>query len=85
MKLKYIVPDYEQELEDAYEVEVKDYEESWLEFAAAHVAEDFENNHDGWEAGWPVEFDIYKEDNTLLGRFRVEREYSPYFLAKKIK
>lgn len=49
------------------------------------AAEDYWNNHDGWESGWPLDFAIYEsEDGQELGVFKVEMETVPEFSAREL-
>lgn len=47
------------------------------------VPEDFFYNHDGWEATWPILFEIWKvnslDQKEYLGKFSVELETVPSF------
>lgn len=47
---------------------------------ADELAEDYNDNHDGWEASWPLELRIYK-DGVEVARFEVEKEMVPSFSA----
>lgn len=58
------------------------YGESW-DLIADELAEDYHVNHDGWEATWPLQLRIYKDD-IEVARFTVEREYEPRFTAWEI-
>jgi hypothetical protein len=57
----------------------------WL--TAQECAEDFHDNHDGWECNsWPYTFALReKEDGPVVGRYAVEREAVPSFCATLIK
>ncbi|TGQ19272.1 hypothetical protein [Mesorhizobium sp. M00.F.Ca.ET.217.01.1.1] len=44
------------------------------------AAEDFYHNHDGWECGWPIRFDVYHGDRWL-GTKEVHMEMEPRFRA----
>ena len=50
-------------------------------------AEDYYDNHDGWEIGckWPLTFRLWQEDGCLLGDYSVELESTPVFNSRKIK
>lgn len=54
-----------------------------LDYIAEEAAEDYQENHDGWEAVWPVEISIFNGDE-LLGKYEVHREYEPRFSANEI-
>jgi hypothetical protein len=73
---RYNVPQQQRILSDTYFVpgaESRDFE-----IMAEHCAEDYHNNHDGWESSWPLEFRIW-EDGVLVARISVERESRPHF------
>lgn len=48
---------------------------------AESAAEDFWNNHDGFEASWPINFEILTADGVPLGKRRVEQDVEPVFSA----
>lgn len=49
---------------------------------AEECAEDYHYNHDGWEASWPLTICIRTEENgPVVGRFEVDRETVPSFVA----
>ena len=52
-------------------------------FIASVIAEDYWDNHDGWEDSWPVTFDIY-DDEHYLGKYEVEMESEPVFYDRLI-
>ena len=58
------------------------------DFHAAWIAEDaaarYHDFCDGWEASWPVVFELYDQEEWCLGRFSVERETVPEFHAARI-
>lgn len=47
---------------------------------ADELAADYHDNHDGWEASWPLELRIYS-DGQEVARFEVEKEIVPHFSA----
>lgn len=49
----------------------------WL---AEEAAEDFYNEHDGWEWSWPATVTVFSGNDTL-GRFIVHMEMKPSFSA----
>jgi hypothetical protein len=53
------------------------------EWVAEDAAEDFFNNHDGWECTWPVALTVYSGDECL-GSFSVDMETVPRFSAIKL-
>ena len=50
---------------------------------ARDAAEDYYDNHDGWEASWPLEIKVYS-DEVLVGTFEAEMEMTPAFLVSEI-
>ena len=51
-------------------------------YVAQEAAENYWDNHDGWESTWPLEICIYnKEEGELLYSCRVDVEYVPSFGA----
>lgn len=55
------------------------------EFLAQLVAEDYHDEHDGWEDSWPVTLTIWLTDRTPIGKFVVDREYEPVFYVSRIE
>ncbi len=51
-----------------------------IEDIAAECAEQYWNDHDGWDRKWPITFSIFK-DAILLGYVEVEMEMEPMFSA----
>ena len=50
--------------------------------AAEEAAEDYFNNHDGWEARWPRTFTLYKsEHGEAVARLTVDMETQPSFFV----
>jgi hypothetical protein len=64
--------------EARYEFKSKFVPESYWVFEDA--AEDFYHEHDGWECGWPMRFDVYNE-GRWLGARDVHMEMEPNFTA----
>lgn len=63
---------------DTYELDDSDCHE---ELAVA-CAEDWHDNHDGWESQWPRVFTLYaNKTGPELARQSVDREYTPSFTA----
>ena len=51
-----------------------------LEDLAKEAAEDFVNEHDGWECtDWPYEFYFWNEDKKYLGKVLVDCELLPHY------
>ena len=61
-----------------------DLETTWndedLDYMAADAAKDYFENCDGWEASWPIDFEIFI-DGDSKGTFTVELEHEPTFSA----
>lgn len=53
-----------------------------LEEMAEAAAQDYWSNHDGFEARWPLTFDILLPDGGLIGSAVVEMDTEPAFTAK---
>ena len=69
--------------ESFYEFETT--EDDFDRFTAQEVAQDYYDNHDGWEASWPLEFSLHEtEGGAELARFVVEMEAEPVFYAAAI-
>jgi hypothetical protein len=80
IKYRYWVSDPEDDLEF-----FSTWEEDWPEYVAEDAAQDYHQNHDGWEASWPLEITLLHLDGTLIGKFSVDRDYDPVFSARKLK
>ena len=50
------------------------------EWIAEDAAEQYHNEHDGWESRWPITFEVFDGEKSL-GRFQVELEAEPVFRA----
>ena len=76
-----------------YKYKVKEYDctyqvrSAWLsddaEYIASEAAEDAYSFHDGWEWAWPVNIEVF-EDNESLGVFEVNLELEPVFSAEEV-
>ena len=52
---------------------------------ANECADDYHNNHDGWESTWPLRFFLREtEDGPIVAVFDVDREVVPQFSAMKV-
>ena len=78
MNVKYIVEEDDQEIEDAFEFETN-FDKSTLGWIVEEVAEDYNRDHDGWEASWPLTFTLFINGRSL-GSFKVDREFEPTFM-----
>lgn len=54
-------------------------------YYAEKIADYYYSNCDGWEAHWPLVFTLWKDKDTLLGKFTVIMEAVPTFYAYKKK
>ncbi|MGM0935919.1 MAG: hypothetical protein ACQEWL_04785 [Pseudomonadota bacterium] len=68
------------ELSDDHNFNIDDDD---FEFLAETCAEDFYDNHDGWEVEWPCLFMIWIDD-TYLGMFEAELDHTPVFTTKNV-
>jgi hypothetical protein len=65
-----------------YDLDTRWDEES-IDYMASDAAEDYFTNHDGFEASWPLNFEIFI-DNVSQGIHEVEFENTPTFTATKL-
>jgi hypothetical protein len=56
-------------------------DEDDVENMAEMAAEDFFNNHDGWEENWPKDIFIYNDSGHLMGVCCTQIEAHPVFSA----
>ena len=68
--------------DDIYKLETK-WDENHINYMADEAADDFHKNHDGWESNWPLDIEIYINNNSQ-GVYRVELEISPTFSSTKL-
>jgi len=71
----------QEDFENSYE-----FESTWIydgmeDVVVEEAAEDYHDNHDGYEDSWPIDFFLFDLNGTLLESFTVEREASPVFNA----
>lgn len=78
---------YKTEQDDSTAFELPNSEDYDLDdFTAGQCAEDYHDQHDGWECTWPIQILLAeKEDSAVWKLFLVEREYSAEFYAREIK
>ncbi|OWO78681.1 hypothetical protein B5C26_23605 [Photorhabdus luminescens] len=86
-KVKYAVYDFDDsdsrfELKSAPDVDSR-FLASELKNLAEECAEDYFDNHDGWDDIWPLDIYIWI-DNESVGKFTVNIEMEPAFSAKKV-
>jgi hypothetical protein len=78
MKIFYAVDG--EDFENSYEMETN-WNKDRAHYIAQDAADEYHRNHDGWERGWPLDFEIFLENGESLGVFEVERKYDPIFSA----
>ncbi len=86
--LYYSAYDYDSEHRTSvtliYDYDLND--DSWNDSIAEQCADDWHDNHDGWEASWPRVFALYRDKTSpAFARFEVCREYEPIFTATPAK
>jgi hypothetical protein len=65
------------------DIDVSDPVDAWS--AALAAAEDLHDEHDGWEASWPVTIILFvSETGPEAARFLVDREARPVFTAARL-
>lgn len=63
--------------------QLDDFEDTWdYEQLAQEAAEDYWENHDGWESHWPLNIELFADGNSV-GMFEVVMEMEPTFSASK--
>ena len=73
------------DFEDSYELRWdRSLQLQGLEWMAESAAEDYFDNHDGWESKWPLRIAIWDADGNKLGECDVDREDRPHFIASAI-
>lgn len=74
-KFRYKVPEHQDEIITARNgSRTSDPEDD-----AAHAAHDYYYYQDGWEAEWPLIFEMYDDEDNILGRYEVYCELQPIF------
>lgn len=83
MRLKYYIPECDQKPEDAVRSDHA-YLDDELGYAAEDAAADFFWRRDGWNAPWPLVFILIDTSTDReVGRFEVEANYNPIFIASE--
>lgn len=58
-------------------------------FTEIDCARDYFDNHDGWEASWPLQITMWILDENLgrkfMGCYNIEIEYEPEFYSKRVR
>jgi hypothetical protein len=71
------------EFEIPANVDMARADDELLADVAQDCAADFHSERDGWEARWPLTLYLYaSKDGPEVGRFEVDREYEPSFIAR---
>lgn len=54
-------------------------DESDQDLLVSECAKDYWDEHDGWEASWPLEIALYKpgSQSNVLAKFEVDMEWDP--------
>lgn len=53
------------------------------EMMANQCAQDYFDNHDGWESSWPLDLFLYEtEDGPSVAKLSVEMEAEPVFYSR---
>lgn len=78
-----------------YSISIKDFKDSynfehdmepndlWLDSIVVDCAQDYHDNHDGWDSRWPLIIYLFTFNGDFLGKFKVEKESQPCFYASK--
>ncbi|MCP9270172.1 hypothetical protein M5U04_19340 [Xenorhabdus sp. XENO-1] len=82
MKIEYAVVGENNfdDLTNRYALKNEKLDASSPRYLAEMCAKDYNDNHDGWEAYWPIDIVVFAEDSSI-GVFRVEQKYNPTFTA----
>lgn len=80
--MKYYVEEHSGP-EDAFDYP-KNLDDRWDRYTAQDLAQDYHNEHDGWESSWPLTFVLLDDDGTKKARYSIEREVEPVFYAAAI-
>ena len=72
---------YEFESDNEYCIEDGDL--SGFRFLVEECANQYHDDHDGWESDWPCFFMLWI-DGEYLGMFETELQYDPTFTAEKV-
>ncbi len=84
MRLEYIISDtFESYPENARKMRnVGKYDHEFIELFAEQCAENYWDNHDGYQSNWPLVFEIFL-DGESKGKFDVDMESIPQFYGSK--
>lgn len=52
-------------------------------YVAEEAAEQYHDDHDGFEATWPLLIQLFDEDNNSVALQEVEREFEPVFSSRE--
>lgn len=59
-----------------------DWDEDDACLLAEECAQDYYDHHDGWESKWPLDIEVFR-NNESLGLFTVEQDIEPVFSVSK--
>ena len=78
----YVCPESFYKLKTIWDIS----EDGEIEYIASEAAEDYYDNHDGWETHWPVEITLHEQDGSEpVCKFEVELTMIPSFHAIEIE
>jgi hypothetical protein len=80
MIYRYYLPEHGQSADDSYTVDVE-WGDADPELIADDAAQDYFNEHDGWESSWPLTIVVVLQDGTER-KFSVDMESVPRFFAR---
>jgi hypothetical protein len=64
------------------------WDSRYLEYIAEDAAEHFFYTCEGWDATWPITFEIFKNEalgvHESIGKVEVDLEYTPAFMASPV-
>ena len=85
MKIWYTVPDHDEVSRYSCEVSTSTTFDD-LDYQAEICAENYNDEHDGWESTWPLTIALFaSEDGPEIARFKVEQEFSPVYRAAVVE
>lgn len=52
-------------------------DESYHDLLITEAAKDFHSNHDGWEAGWPLVFNLHEpgSESKVIAQYKIDQEW----------
>ena len=82
IKVTYAILEYDPKFEDLLGPIEIDKPNKW---GAETVAEHYQDYENGWGASWPLTIVLFDLEDNELGRFDVDREAVPMFIANEIE